>query len=335
MVDWLTVQWNLTSTELDALVKAASYGHWGETNLRLTPQGELIRETKRPERIESSCSSIGISLGVGETNTAIRIDGNPQKYLFGQNVFGSLGPRELLERLMVPLRLFLGAEIQLPPDFAISLLRIDLTESIWLDDEHQVSQFLDYINLVARKRKSMNAKDGMTVYLGKHSSEWSTKFYSKFHEVKNEPQEGIDPESLRGLLRVEHVLRRKHIQREMYSFRQMCNAEFREKVYVKMFEKISIPEKQMETKYTHENLPSKLRPLWREWISGTNLKPDGGFWSSRPTAYRQRSAMLKHGIDIFGPVCLDGMVERENIVPFALAQLRKREAWARTVRKAA
>jgi hypothetical protein len=284
-----------------------------------------------PETIPSDSTSIFVDLAFGPSADSIRIIGNFHKYILGQNVFGELSPDYMLEQVLKTLPPFMGGvQIEMPPLFLIKLHRIDLTQSVWLDSEDDVLDCLNILGYIGRRRKSKNACDGTTVYFGKHSEEWATKYYSKYYEVKRKPQEGIDPEDLRGLLRCEHVIR-KHLKRHFWTFKDFCSKEFRDQIYIKMFDYVTIPEKQMETRMTHESLPAKLRPVWREWVSGTDMKS----FYSKSAGYRWRSALLKHGIDIFGPVNLIGQQEKKNVISFALLQLRNTAAWAQNVRKAA
>ena len=334
MVDWLDISWPLKPSEIDALVNAGTLHNWGNRIIRVDPTGEVVSEKRIPEAISSDSTSVFLDIGCGEGANRIRINGNLAKWKNKQNVFGDDSPEELLSSFLQSLPLFLGAEISMPPLFVVELKRIDLTQSVWLDDEDQVLDVLNILGYTAKRRKSKNALDGTTMYFGKHSGEWSTKLYSKFHEVKRQPQEGIDPESIRGLLRVEHVLR-KHIARNLWTFKDFCSESFRDDVYCRMFDYLTIPEAQMENRITHISLPADLRPYWREWVSGTDMKPNGGFFKSQATAYRWRGKLYKHGVDIFGPVNLEGVENRKNCVSFALAQLRNTQAWAKTIRKAA
>lgn len=344
MIDWLYISYPLTPFELDRLRGVGVLNFWGHKIFRIDPTGEIVSEKRIPEQIRSDSGSVWVDVGCGPTASDISINGNLTKILNRQNVFSSHGPDELLRDFLPLLNLFLGLTgdegtptegLKMPPLFLINLHRIDITQSVWLPTEDDVLDFLNVMGYCAKRRKSKNSCDGTTIYFGKHSGEWATKMYSKYHELKSNPQYGIETESVQGLLRVEHVLR-KHIKRNLWTFRHFCDTEFRDKLFVDMLDKITIPEAQMETRLTHIDLPEKLRPMWREWVSGTNLKATSSFWGSRATAYNWRSKLLKHGIDIFGPVNLDGAIHKENCISFALAQLRNRNAWAQSsTRKAA
>lgn len=335
MVDWLDFSFPLTRLQDVRLRRRRVYrrpgANWGKSIAKFDSQGNREWLKKIPEQIETSSTSMFVDLGSGAVGDKIRISCNPVKILTGQNVFGDYSPEYLVSEILKLLPQYMGGvEIEMPPLFLIKLHRIDLTQSVYLNSEDDVLDCIRVLGFIARRRRSQNACDGTTVYFGKSSGEWTTKYYSKYHEVKAKPQEGIDPESIKGLLRCEHVLR-KHIARNFWTFRDFCSKEFRDKVYLGMFQYVTIPEKQMETRMTHESLPPKLRPIWREWVSGTDMET----FYSKSALYRWRARLLEYGIDILGPVNLFGAQERPNLVPFALLQLRNSEAWASSVRKAA
>lgn len=336
MVDWLDISFPLTRLQEVRLRRRKVFrrpgAQWGKRFLKLDSNDVPEWEKKIPEQISSDSTSVFVDLSCGKYGNCLRISGNLHKWILGQNVFGELSPEYMVAEFLKTLPQYMGGvEIEMPPLFLIKLHRIDLTQSVYLDSEDDVLDCISVLGYIARRRRSKNACDGTTVYFGKSSGEWATKYYSKYYEVKRKPQEGIDPEQIRGLLRCEHVLR-KHIARNFWTFKDFCSKEFRDKVYIGMFDYVTIPEKQMETRMTHESLPKKLRPVWREWVSGTDMK---SFFASKATLYRWRAALLEHGIDILGPVNLFGAQEKKNLVPFALLQLRKSSAWASAVRKAA
>ena len=193
------------------------------------PGGEIAWSRDRWETVEGSFrASIQVTRVVATaamrdsgylcSPVALRVSGNPSKFLQGHNVFGpsveDAGP--VIQGMV---RAF--PDGVRPPDAAAALLpavhrsRYDVALHVDLADHRVVHEWLRAAGSNTRSRHGRAIMSGDTVYWGKSSRRWSFKAYCKFCELKDHPPKVDDPE-LRSWcethVRLELTLRRPELK---------------------------------------------------------------------------------------------------------------------------
>jgi hypothetical protein len=283
--------------------------------LALTVDGVIDWETERMEQAEGSWSS-RLLVGRGESTAAmrawaeennglwsphaLRLSGNPAKFLQGHNVFGpSVGElgsvlRETVRRLPEILRPA-DADVDAWPSLHRS--RIDIALAVDLGGHRAVHEWLQVAASSTRSRHGRAMVSGDTVYWGKNSRRWSLKGYCKFCELDDHrPAEYYD--ELKAYceqhLRLELTLRRPEL-RERATLNDEVVWEFYEKVVIGVSTAKLV---EMDRRVEEFGLPRRIQDVLALWLDGRDVRHG----VPRRTFYRWRSAIMEAvGVDISLP----------------------------------
>jgi hypothetical protein len=204
---------------------------------------------------------------------ALRLSGNPTKFLQGHNVFGpsvsELGSmvRETVRRLPQVVR---------PPDVederwpSLYRSRVDTAVAVDLGGHRSVHEWLTVAAGQTRSRHGRAMVSGSTVYWGKQSRRWTMKAYCKFCELKeHRPAEFY--EELRafteGHLRLELTLRGPELK-ERGTLDESVVWEYWKRLV------IGVPkDKLLETDLRVErtDLPRRVQDIVKLWLDGRDV----------------------------------------------------------------
>jgi II/X family phage/plasmid replication protein len=247
----------------------------------------------------------------GRGDDALEVGGNPAKYLQGHNLFGSGELLPLMAAALGQVVVCLGvvpsadnlADWQ---SGAYTLTRVDIAGMVRLDSDKQVRKVLDLVGQHAKtKYQGASVKSG-TVYIGKNSRRTTLKLYSKGEEIMSGKKghglcTKVAPEWHqpllnygRGMLRVELTLRGmelrdRGLERASRWSQAVATELLRERMSV-----LELNDTLLLADDVVEALPPRLVPVYDAWKAGRDLQK----LYSRPTFYRYRAALLRHGIDI-------------------------------------
>lgn len=317
MIDWLSATIK-TPPELCP-------GYDSGRNLKLSPQGEIIRETRAAldVRDEDPSSSRNFRVFTPDQQT-LYISGNPVKLLQGHNLFGS----DDLNGLYLEAGVFVRSNAGLFPSPSTfescqfskpRYSRIDITRSYRFQTHKEAQEFIRYVAGTARSRHGAAQLFGSeTAYFGKNSRRWSMKIYDKHSEFlknhsglsKNRFIRGIQKAFLpdeselidwsNGIVRFELCLRGQELVPINTGIARDILPSWLE-VWTSYFEKIQFNE---NTAMITGNslLEATLKPsqkaVFELWKAGKDLR---GIYPHR-TFYRHRSAILTAlGVDISTP----------------------------------
>ena len=259
-------------------------------------------------RIKTSAFS-----GKDESGRELHIDGNLVKFFQGHNLFGSHDIVGLVSAFMD----HLCGIPQLglcPTDFQrqswrnghFLLGRVDVTNMYQLRSLNDVLAWL----ATAEHTTTMNDRGrgqltkGSTLYYGKHSRRWSLKFYAKGQELTAKghqlaltlPNRDRLIEYAQPALRCELTLR--SMQLKQTELQLAANwprtAEGISQILQHYMKGLNMSDVRTLPAEALDSLPSGCRLAYQTWIEGHDLKS----MLARPTFYRYRTQLLKHGVDI-------------------------------------
>jgi II/X family phage/plasmid replication protein len=238
------------------------------------------------------------------------VDGNPAKFLQGHNIFGPDDLRAVAFHFFMKIAHTLGLDptnedIQAWHQGDYELKRVDATESFRLPSQDDVTSWLRAAASTARgKHQAASAYSGETIYLGKNSRRISLKIYSKYLELKKHHLPKTLPfrnellEHAKGLLRAEVRLLSMELKRRRLDKGSDWNSETLPFELVKeRIETMKLNQKIRLTANELDDLPPRLRMVYRAWSQGEDLRT----YVPRSSFYRYRSELLEHGVDISAP----------------------------------
>lgn len=239
---------------------------------------------------------------------AIWVSGNPAKWTQGHNIFGS----DDLPGLCLEMLLRITASLGITPsadDLAawaagsIRLVRVDVTRSFDLGNLGRVRAALRALDASANlKHRGRGHFKGDSLTFGKGSRRWSLTAYAKGAEIDAGGSHGLPLDlqgtSLRahadGLLRVELRFLGLQLAEEHLQFASAWGDNTASELHLRYLERLQIAEAIMIDAPTLDGLPGRLQLAYSAWKSGHDLRAT----LSRPTFYRYRQELLKHGVDI-------------------------------------
>jgi II/X family phage/plasmid replication protein len=305
MIDWVTA---VVRCSFDGIINDGQV-------LRVLPTGEIGWSTDARLQVEGSYSSVVAVRGTGVDGVgALEISGNPAKFLQGHNLFGTNDLRGLMAQFLPVLVSLLGIEVTdgdrqswLSGDYYLK--RLDITRMYDLGEQDRVRQFLIACVPVASARQQRTSVTGSTVYIGQHSKRKSLKFYNKLEELsvrghglpEEMPVEVKD--KLRnyaiGALRVEQTVRGMELDRLGGGSKVLRSGRLWTSAMVEQLMSIYVGGIELnDTMKLNEELagelPGRLVAVYEAWRAGRDIRS----MYSRPTFYRYRSQLLKHGVDI-------------------------------------
>ena len=238
---------------------------------------------------------------------AIWVSGNPAKWFQGHNVFGS----EDLPGLVVEMLHRICSSVAVMPTLenlaawqagAIRLSRVDVTNSFDLGTLPRVRNALRSLDATANlKHRGRGHFKGDSLTFGKGSRRWSLTLYAKGAELNVKghalPLDLADSGVARlaqGLLRAEVRMLSLQLVAEQLEYVSGWGENTGSELHSRLLAGLQIAEASMLDAPTLDGLPGRLTLAYQAWKDGHDLRAT----LSRPTFYRYRSQLLKHGIDI-------------------------------------
>jgi II/X family phage/plasmid replication protein len=245
---------------------------------------------------------------------AIWVSGNPAKWFQGHNIFGSDDLQglvlEMLHRVCGMVGVTPTAEdLALWGAGLVKLTRVDVTYSFDLASLPRVRNALRSLDSSARlKHRGRGLFKGDSLIFGKGSRRWSLTLYAKgaeieVHKLPLDLAESSLTGHAQGLLRAEVRLQSLQLVQEGLEYVHAWGDNSASELHQRMMAGLEIAEATMLDAPTLEGLPGRLQVVYQSWRDGHDLRR----MLSRPTFYRYRSELLKHGIDI--------AVKQERIAP--------------------
>jgi II/X family phage/plasmid replication protein len=313
MIDWLTFRLPL-AMPLDVGVV-----------MSVDADGSIEWCAPKALSVEGSHSS-SVRLRRFSYDTTLEISGNPAKFLQGHNLFGS----DDLPGLCRAFARSICARVDYQPSDAeqaiidadlARLTRVDLTQS-WdfgtLPRALSVIRALDGLVFAHRGRGSLTGEG--TVYWRKQSRRLASKAYSKGNEIKAKGHtlpvalEFRDEliEHAAGHVRFEHTLRGMWLKARGLDVVQnwATLGVTPQGLHAELMSQLTLTDAAAPDELV-EQLPARLRLIYRAWQSGDDLRrtlPIRSF-------YRYRKQLLEHGIDI---ASTQHQREPSNVIPLRI-----------------
>lgn len=296
MIDWITAHLVTPHTPIPAgrLLSLEATGEikWDR------PQARQIRATHEASVLLSTVST--------KHGNALRIDGNPLKFLQGHNLFGSDDYMGLLFGMYVRIAQ-LHPELELPElqpfpyEYQVDIKRLDITYMFDLGTDYDVQQYIDAIAARSRSRVATGVFSHGTLYWQKNSRRWSRKLYAKGPEFAKRLPQHMEQSTVAqlflyatGKLRDELTLRALELDRvpeELHAVSPMQLFE-RYRGRIVTTANLDVPNDVLA------RLPRPTRAVYYDWRNGHNIKAD----LPKNTFYRHRRALLSAlNIDISAP----------------------------------
>ncbi len=283
--------------------------------IELSPSGEIMWQKDSHMQVEGSYSAklqiakqpptiemqdIASNQRLMCARLALRLSGNPVKFLQGHNVFGpdvSWLPyvlqdtcRAFPDELAIP-----DSQAMILP--AIHTTRVDITTMISLGSHQLVHDWLRTAETSTRSRHGRTIMDGDTVYWGKHSTRWSLKAYCKYCEMARHPATCANHSDIReytkGMLRLELTLRSP----ELKKIKKMNNV-IGEPIIWDYMKKIEVGVMKSEVLEHSPNLTADENMTLSMWTTGVDVR----VMIPKATFYRRRRRILDElGVDISLP----------------------------------
>ena len=317
MIDWISA--TITAPrELSAIYDSGR-------NLKLSPDGEIIRESRSPLDVydEDPSSSRHFRVFIPDQRT-LYLSGNPVKLLQGHNLFGS----DDVNGLYLHAGCFIRKNVGLFPspesydscEFTKPhYSRLDLTRSYRFDTQTEVKEFIRHTAGTARSRHGAAQLFGSeTAYFGKNSRRWSLKIYDKHEELmKNTPKfvKGIRKilpcledelvEWSNGILRLELCLRGQELKAVNQQIANDISPDW-PGIWESYFQRIQFNENATMTTQIPlllDALKPTQRHVYESWKDGKDLRaiyPKNTFYRHR------RSILAALGVDIATPPGQEG-----------------------------
>ena len=241
--------------------------------------------------------------------TQVEFSGNPVKFIQGHNIWGSSDltglAYEAITKALTSLGLTMSTEEKRHLfDGHFSLSRVDVNHMYSMGSYEAVNQWLHSAEFSARTRMGKGHFSGNTLYFQKKSTRWSLKFYSKGLEIKAAghqlPREFLKAKSFHEYasdkLRAELTLRTKELKKLGLDKGSSWGDNEPDDVFNVYMGRLDMSEqKQLDDLVL--TLPSVLRSTYLTWKEGYDVKS----LLPKPTFYRHRKKLLKHGLDISIP----------------------------------
>ncbi|MBL4820887.1 MAG: Replication-associated protein G2P [Gammaproteobacteria bacterium] len=314
MIDWVT-----------AIIPFEHEPLFGGSVVKIAPDGEIEWEAPCRVSVEGSHeASISVKSQGGDGRalaSELYIHGNPSKYLQGHNIFGI----DDLNLLVKDTFISLCSELKLPiPEATMTavekgdykLNRVDINHMYSLGNIANVKSWLRAAEYKSKTRHGRPSSKGGTLYWGKNSRRWAIKAYCKGEEIAG-PKAHRLPERFNSTplaefaqdkLRIELVLRSKELDKlNLFEAHQWDDKTPRQ-LFNNYVKRIEMNEQMTLPNDVIHQLPHKLMSTYTIWKDGYNPRE----LMSKPTFYRHRRELLKHGIDIDLAV---EKVDRSNVVP--------------------
>lgn len=319
MIDWLTFVAPLAHVQGEGgpLFNGVVLSTSMDPELGEMPDWQVY---KRRKLVGSYSSSIQVQSTSIEGRPALWFSGNPSKWFQGHNIFGSDDLAGLVRECLWRVCKATGICPTLD-DLAdweagrVQLLRVDLTRSWDLGSTPRVRNALRSLDATAHlKHRGRGHFKGDSLTFGKGSRRWSLTLYAKGPELDVHPLHPLLldtslPAHAAGLLRAEVRMLSMQLKEEQLDQVSAWGEFTAAELHQRYIEGLHVAEATMIDSQAVQALPHHLRATAQLWQDGHDLRAI----LSRPTFYRQRRELLKHGIDI--AVKQDRQADSSNVVP--------------------
>lgn len=236
---------------------------------------------------------------------ALWVSGNPAKWFQGHNIFGPDDLPGLVMEMLHRICQSVGIEPS-PADRAewasgaIKLTRVDVTYSFDLGTLPRVRNALRSLDSMANlKHRGRGHFKGDSLTFGKGSRRWSLTLYAKgaeimVHKLPASLSSTSLPAVADGLLRAECRLLSMQLHEEQLEWVSAWGDNTASELHHRLLAGLQIAETFMLDAPTIDGLSGRLQLAYQAWKDGHDLRAT----LSRPTFYRYRTELLKHGIDI-------------------------------------
>lgn len=233
----------------------------------------------------------------------IQFDGNPSKFLQGQNVWGSDDVcllavhwfKRIAEEFKLPVTVFDLYRVS-RGDFTIG--RVDINYTYALPGEIQAQQFLIALGESSGTKYQRAYTNKGSIYFNKRSRRWSSVVYNKHDETKSRRKEQrifgspdtINKlrESVKNCIRWEFKFQSMELKdNDIYTGADL-EAFTPAKLFNLYMERIRIEGNMRMTNKELHNLPARLRGTYQLWESGCDLR----LCLSMATFYRHKKELM-------------------------------------------
>lgn len=222
----------MTNPAIDTVRVVAPIPHQDLANrLRAQPQSDSRRQEiadalisrHRRIRVPGAFGAVATVQSI-EDHSQLVIEASLPRFFTGQNVFGSADLLPQVIKLVQAVCKYLGIKSTKEVKQAIArgelqLSRIDLVAHMQLESDSHVEHFLKAMKLqLAFSAPQFSAYRNDTLYVSQHSDTKTLKFYNKGRELQAHqlhpelPRRKLIEGRCQGMLRVELVLRRRHLK---------------------------------------------------------------------------------------------------------------------------
>lgn len=313
MIDWVTAKIPYVHTPMNGgkVFKTDAQGciEW-ETNCRLSVEGSYSGKiTVRSEGGDGTGQAAGIILS-----------GNPAKFLQGHNVFGTDDLVTLVRDSV--LRVFDILSLKVTDQLLdvlhtgnYRLTQVDINYMYALPTQADVRAWLRAAEFKSKTRHGRSLNDRGTIYWGRSSKRWSMKAYSK-HDELSVPKHSLPAELkhtelhsfTEGKLRLEVTIKSKELDKLNLANAKNWGTDTPASIHSEYLKRLEMNTQVALSTDILNLLPNNIRSTYVNWKEGYNPKD----LLSKPTYYRHRSELLKHGIDI--NLARD-VAESSNVIP--------------------
>lgn len=315
LIDWLRCSWSLDE---------CPPGLRDGALVRVDEDGQFVREVRLRTRIKSSETSVGVMYHGGRLN----FDGNPVKWITGQNIIGTWSMEHLFRALVEALSRILGSDCTPSSYEDVILTRVDLTQMVPAETGDDAKAVVAALGgcLHSHLRKSS------CYMLGEGSAWFRIKWYHKGSEIRsNKKHNKINPQkfsqfwdTIDRFWRFEIEVHRLYLKKKNLDKMSQWSEkptlfgdtmlEITDNLDVSLGNADPIPPSVFANK--------KDRMMYRSWFCGDPI------FEGVPhnTKYRWRRHFLQtYGIDLFlHPATIDrGTLNGGKILSFAWARLRQ------------
>lgn len=238
---------------------------------------------------------------------AISVSGNPAKWFQGHNIFGCDDVHglcfEMVERICSSVGIVLApADRRAWHVEGFRLSRVDVTYSHDLQTLARARSAIQALDRTANmKFRGRGCFKGDSLIFGRGSRRSSLTLYCKGSEIKVKGhelpfllQQSHLPAVAAGLLRCEVRLLGLALKDAGLEYSRCWADNSASDLHRRYLENLQISEAFMIDAPTLDALPGRLQLAYQSWREGNDLRAI----LSRPTFYRYRLELLKHGIDI-------------------------------------
>lgn len=283
--------------------------------------GALVRTKRDPEQVEAIDYQVWLRMPVegshsqrvvvgsttigDEGRPAVFVSGNPAKWFQGHNVFGSDDLPGLVLEMLVRICAQFGvtptaADLAAWHAGAIELHRVDVTYSRELASVGGVRAALRALDQSARlKFRGRGHFRGDSIVWGEGSRRWGITAYAKgpelqVHKLPPSLSETSLPAYADRLLRWELRMLSMELRREELHVVSAWGDNTAAELHHRKLQAVEVAEETMIEPEVLEGLPGRLQLTYQAWVEGHDLRG----MLARPTFYRYRAELLRHGVDI-------------------------------------